>query len=112
MSGEGSSSDLPQSWKPIGVMPAEMGEDVASYIHLKKFTDHLQGHYITVSQGRPRTAFPHSSTCQKVIDQGECRNHERGNIRGETSVLLCLFRNFTNTVVSFSCQGAKTCTSG
>jgi hypothetical protein len=65
MSGEGSSSDLPQSWKPIGVMPTEMGEDVAACIDPKKFTYHLHGQYLTISQDWLRTAFPNSSTCQK-----------------------------------------------
>ena len=57
MSGEGSSSDLPQSWKPIGVMPTEMGEDVAACIEPKKFTYHLHAQYLTISQGRARPQY-------------------------------------------------------
>jgi len=40
------------------------------------------------------------------------RYHEPGNIHWGELCDLCWVRNSTNTVVSFSCQGPKTCTSG
>jgi len=65
MSREGSSSDLPEAWKPTGVMPTEMGEDVAASFDPKKFTYDLHGQHLTISQGWLRTAFPNSLTRQK-----------------------------------------------
>src|SRR5512141_2367445 len=106
MSCEGSSSDPPQSWKPIGVMPIEMGEDVAP-VSIPRNSLPTPWAVPTVSEGRLRTVFPHSSTGQKVIGQAKGRHHERGNICEETSVLWCWFRNFRNTVAPFPVKVLK-----
>src|SRR5689334_14542293 len=75
----------------------------------------------------PTTSMVSTSLSRNVGCGPRCRNRRSGKLSSirqytaimnvvislpETFRLLCLFRSFTNTMVSFTCQVKKTCTSG
>ena len=74
--------------------------------------EHCNDQHFTISQSWLGIAFLQPLACQKVFKHAEHRYHEPGNIHWGDLCDLCWFRNSTNTAVSFSCQGPKTCTSG
>src|SRR5688572_27038832 len=82
---------------------------------------------VSIPRNSPTTSMVSTSLSRKVGCGPRFRNREPAKWSSikqytaimnvvismlETSRFLCLFRNFTNTVVSFSCQDTKTCTSG
>lgn len=87
-------------------------EDVTLYIDPQKFTHHFDGEHFAVAQVGCGARFRNRRPDRKSSIRQYTAIMNVVISMGETSCILCLFRKFTNTAVSFSGQVYKTCTSG